>query len=33
MGGICGGCDDDATGGESSVSGDSSFRFPIIGGC
>jgi len=33
MGGICSSCDDDATGGEGSVSGESSFRFPIIGGC
>ena len=32
MGGICGGCDNDATGGESSISGDSSFHFPVIGG-
>ena len=32
MGGICGSHDDDAFGGEGSVSGKSSFRFPVIGG-
>jgi len=31
MGGICGSRDDDATGGDDSVSGESSFRFPVIG--
>jgi len=31
MGGTCGRCDDDATGGEDCVSGESSFRFPVIG--
>jgi len=31
MGGICGSCDDDATGGEGFVSGKSSFRFPTTG--
>ena len=32
MGGIRGICDDDATGGGDSVSGESSFRFPMMGG-
>jgi len=31
MGGICGSHDDDATGGEDSDSGESSFRFPVTG--
>ena len=31
MGGICGSCDDDATGGEGSNSGESSFCFPVTG--
>jgi len=33
MGGIRGSCNDDTTGGEGSISGESSFRFPVIGGC
>jgi len=32
MGGTCGVRDDDATGVRDSVSGESSFRFPIMGG-
>jgi len=32
MGGICGSRDDDAIGGEGSVSGESSFCFPVMGG-
>ena len=31
MGGICGSQDDDATRGEGSISGESSFRFPMTG--
>jgi len=33
MGGIHGSCDDAATRGEGSVSGESSFCFPMMGGC
>jgi len=33
IGGICGNRDDEATGDEGFVSGESSFRFPVIGGC
>ena len=33
MGGTCGGRDAKVAGGEGSVSGESSFRFPVIGGC
>ena len=33
MGGICGSCDDVATRGEGSISGKSSFCFPMMGGC
>jgi len=32
IGGICGNCDDNVTGGEGFVSGESSFCFPVIGG-
>jgi len=31
MGGICGNQDDEATGGEDSILGNNSFRFPVIG--
>ena len=31
MGGIRSSCDDDATGGKGSISGESSFRFPLSG--
>jgi len=33
MGGIRGSHDDDATRSEDSIFGESSFRFPVIGGC